>query len=177
MTTLRPKKGGFLTILAKGFSIAVDLPIDMISLHARRPLVSILISPLVIIAASAFQATTQTADPEAAAHAVQSAAVQSAMEKAAQKQRESAVAGVQASIDKQRASVAKGLAASIGKQASTTAPAASFFNLPRLAPAPPPLIAPEPTMREATLPDVICDPVPEASLEGFGARSKFLQAG
>ena len=164
MTTLRPKKGGFLTILAKGFSIAVDLPIDMISLHARRPLVSILISPLVIIAASAFQATTQTADPEAAAHAVQSAAVQSAMEKAAQKQRESAVAGVQASIDKQRASVAKGLAASIGKQASTTAPAASFFNLPRLAPAPPPLIAPEPTMREATLPDVICDPVPEASI-------------
>ena len=87
------------------------------------------------------------------------------MEKAAQKQRESTIAAMQSSIDKQRASVAKGLAASVGKQASPIAASASgsFFNLPPLSPPPPP-VAMEPAMPEATLPDVVCDPVPETSI-------------
>jgi len=126
-------------------------------------LVSILSSPLVSIAAPAPQAAqppAKTPDPTAAPPAAQSA-----MEKAAQKQRESTIAAMQSSIDKQRASVAKGLAASVGKQAgpvSATA-AGSFFNLPPLSPPPPPL-AMEPAMPESALPDVVCDPVPEASI-------------
>ena len=106
----------------------------MRTLHAHWLLVSILIAPLVSIAAPAPQAaqpaakaTTKAADPSTAA-----TAAQPAMEKAAQKQRESTIAAMQSSIDKQRASVAKGLAASIGKQASPAAAIASgsFFNLP-----------------------------------------------
>ena len=123
---------------------------------ARWLLFSILICQWVSIAAPAPQAT-QPADAGTAA------AVQSAMEKAVQKQRESAVAAMQSSIDKQRASVAKGMAASIGKQRSSTAPAVSFFNLPPLATAHPPM-ATEVAMPEAALPDLICDPVPEATI-------------
>jgi len=123
---------------------------------ARWLLFSILICQWVSIAAPAPQAT-QPADAGTAA------AVQSAMEKAVQKQRESAVAAMQGSIDKQRASVAKGMAASIGKQRSSTAPAVSFFNLPPSATAHPPM-ATEVAMPEAALPDLICDPVPEATI-------------
>jgi len=138
----------------------------MTTLHAHWLLVSILMAPLVSIAAPAPQdaqpspkAATKAADPGTAA------GVQSAMEKAAQKQRESALAAMQSSVDKQRASVAKGLAASVGKQAGPTAVPASgsFFNLPPLSPPPPP-VAPEPAISEAALPDVVCDPVPEASI-------------
>jgi soluble lytic murein transglycosylase-like protein len=85
------------------------------------------------------------------------------MEKAAQKQRESTIAAMQTSIDKQRASIAKGLAASVGKQASTVVNAGDFFNLPPLPP-PPALVAAEPAMPEAALPDVVCDPVPETNI-------------
>src|SRR5229473_662968 len=123
---------------------------------ARLLLFSILICQWVSIAAPAPQAT-QPADAGTAA------AVESAMEKAVQKQRESAVAAMQGSIDKQRASVAKGMAASIGKQRSSMAPAVSFFNLPPLATAHPPM-ATGPAMPEAALPDLICDPVPEATI-------------
>ena len=135
----------------------------MRTLHAHWLLVSILIAPLVSVAAPAPQAvpaTTKAADTNTTAPAAQSA-----MEKAAQKQRESTVAAMQSSIDKQRASVAKGLAASIGKQASPAAAIASgsFFNLPPLAPPPPP-VAMEPAMPDAALPDVVCDPVPETSI-------------
>jgi soluble lytic murein transglycosylase-like protein len=127
---------------------------------ARRLLLSILICQWLGSAAPAPQAqpATKPADPGTAA-----AAVQSAMEKAVQKQRESAVAAMQSSIDKQRASVAKGMAASIGKQRSSTAPAVSFFNLPPLATAHP-AMATEVAMPEAALPDLICDPVPEATI-------------
>jgi soluble lytic murein transglycosylase-like protein len=118
-------------------------------------LVSILISPLVNIAA---QPPAKPADSGTAA-----ATVQSAMEKAAQKQRESALAAMQTSIDKQRTAIAKGLAASVGKQAGPVVPAGSFFNLPPLAPPPPPVLA-ESTMPEVALPDVVCDPVPETSI-------------
>jgi soluble lytic murein transglycosylase-like protein len=90
------------------------------------------------------------------------ATVQPAMEKAAQKQRESALAAMQTSIDKQRTAIAKGLAASVGKQAGPVVPG-SFFNLPPLAPPPPPVLA-EPAVPEVALPDVVCDPVPEASI-------------
>lgn len=136
-------------------------------LHSHWLLVSILIAPLVSIAALAPQATqpaTKAADPGPTA-----AGVQSAQEKAAQKQRDGTIAAMQSSIDKQRASVAKGLAASVGKQAGpiTTTAGGSFFNLPPLAPPPPP-VTPEtamPAMSEAAaLPDVVCDPVPEASI-------------
>ena len=135
----------------------------MRSLHAHWLLVNILIAPLVSIAAPAPQATqpaTKPADPSTPAPAVQSP-----MEKAAQKQRESTIAAMQSSIDKQRASVAKGLAASVGKQASPIAATASgsFFNLPPLSPPPPP-VAMESAGPEATLPDVVCDPVPETSI-------------
>jgi soluble lytic murein transglycosylase-like protein len=129
--------------------------------HSHRLLLSILISQWVSIAAPSPQATQPATKPADSGTAA--AAVRSAMEKAVEKQRESAIAAMQTSIDKQRASVARGIAASIGKQASPITPTASFFNLPPLAPAPTSM-APEPAMPETAFPDVICDPVPEASI-------------
>ena len=114
----------------------------MRQLHTHWLLVSILILPLVSIAAP---------------QAMPPPGVQSAMEKSAQKQRANALAAMQTSIDKQRAGVANGLAASVGKQAGPVAPAGSFFNLP-------PPVAAVPAVPEAALPDVICEPVPEASI-------------
>jgi len=117
----------------------------MRQLHAHWLLVNVLILPLVSIA------SPQARPPEAS------------MEKAAQKQRASTLAAMQTSIDKQRAGVAKGLAAAVGKQAGPVAPTASFFNLPPLAP-PPPAVATGPAMPELASPDIVCDPVPEASI-------------
>jgi soluble lytic murein transglycosylase-like protein len=139
--------------LTKVFPGLVDLPMYMMrQLHAHWLLVSILILPLVSSASP--QATPPDATP---------ATVQAAMEKSAQKQRASTLAAMQTSVDKQRAGVAKGLAASVGKQAGPGLPGGSFFNLPPLAP-PPPAVAAGPAMPEVALPDVICDPVPEASI-------------
>jgi len=119
-------------------------------------IVSILILPSVNLAAP--QSSAPPAKTTEAA-----AATKTAMETAAQKQREATVAAMQASIDKQRASVAKGLAASIGKQASPVAPAGSFFNLPPFPPLPQP-VAVEPVGSDAALPDIVCDPVPESDI-------------
>ena len=133
----------------------------MRQLHAHWLLVSILIIPLGSIAAPAPQSPPPAAKPADSGAAA--APVQSAMEKAAEKQRDSTLAAMQTSIDKQRAAVAKGLAASVGKQGSPVVPAGSFFNLPPLAPPSPPVAA-ESGIADVALSDVVCDPVPEASI-------------
>jgi len=76
----------------------------------------------------------------------------------AQKQRETTLAAMQASIEKQKAAVAASVTASIGKQGQSLAPKDSFFTLAPLAPPPQAVAA------QASMPDIACDPVPEESV-------------
>jgi soluble lytic murein transglycosylase-like protein len=88
------------------------------------------------------------------------------MEALARKQRETTLAAMQASVDKQRASVSAGIAAAIGKQAPAApvkATDSSFFSLPPLAP-PPANVTPAFAMPETPMPDIDCEPVPEADV-------------
>jgi len=78
------------------------------------------------------------------------------MDVMAQKQRETTIAAMQASLDKQKAAVKASVAASIGKQGQSLAGKDSFFTL---APLTPP--QPQPAV---SMPDVACDPVPEESV-------------
>ena len=78
---------------------------------------------------------------------------------AVQKQRETTLAAMQASVEKQKAAVAASLAASIGKQGQSLAAKGSFFTLA-------PLTPPQPQPAVA-MPDIACDPVPEDSVAPF----------
>jgi len=89
------------------------------------------------------------------------------MESQAQKQRETTLAAMQAAVDKQRASVAAALASFGGKTAANPAksdgPAAEpFFLFPPLIP--PAERAAAFALPEAPLPDVNCEPAPEAQI-------------
>lgn len=83
-----------------------------------------------------------------------------AMETLAQKQRDATLAAMQQSLEKQRAAVAAGVAAD--KKGAPAVDAPSFFNLPPM-PAPANLPAAF-AMPEAGMPDVDCQPVPEAQV-------------
>jgi soluble lytic murein transglycosylase-like protein len=85
------------------------------------------------------------------------------MESLAQKQRQSTLAAMQASVDKQRASASAAVASAIGKQGTASAGSGSFFNLPPLI-APAERVAASFAMPESTIADVDCEPVPEANI-------------
>lgn len=89
------------------------------------------------------------------------ATAKAAIENLAQRQRESTLAAMQASVDKQHASVSAGIAGSVGKQAQ--APRPSFFSLPPMAP-PPANDTVSFALPEATIADVDCLPVPDAQI-------------
>jgi|SRR5579871_854037 len=99
------------------------------------------IYPLLLLAVSAIAQNTPTPESNA------------------QKQRESTLAAMQASIDKQKAAVKAAVAASIGKQGQSLAPGDSFFTLAPLSPPPP--------VASSPMPDVSCDPVPADSVAPF----------
>jgi soluble lytic murein transglycosylase-like protein len=85
------------------------------------------------------------------------------MESLAQKQRQSTLAAMQASVDKQRASASAAVASAIGKQGTASAGSGSFFNLPPLI-SPAEHVAASFAMPESTIADVDCEPVPEANI-------------
>ena len=121
-----------------------------------------LVAPIIRVAAQApatpSEPSKKAAEPPGPAKA--------AMERLAQKQRQATLAAMQASVDKQRASASAATAAFIGKQAPAKPPAAnaeaSFFTLQPLAPLE--NAAASFAMPAAAIPDVVCDPVPEADI-------------